>query len=279
MSVRALSRLSSRAGAALILLVLVEAVGTARQSPAQASIGAAMAWRGEWMVQRGTSSTPLEAGNRLPPGAILRPPGTPANAFVKVVYRDGQFVHFECPRDCGAPIRLKTTVAPAPSAWSARWEDLQRLFWGNPESYRPTITRGDSVDRDQVVRLDADCIDIAKALVEVLPGTYRVSLRPVALGQPTDDRSFVDGELDWDGTACVNASPLLTPGLYEVEVKQGRTADAVDPFWVLFLRSERYVSAAGAYKDATSVLEGVDTPQRRAMLRAFIDQLARESSR
>lgn len=280
MNTRPLAHLFTQTGAALLLLLCAAPITAAHQSRTPTPVATAMAWRGEWIVQRGPDSSPLETSNRLPPGAILRAPATPTDAFVTVVYRDGQSATFECPRDCEAPIRLKTNVAPTPSAWSARWNDLLGLFWGNPEGYRTTIGRGDAIDRELVVRLDTDCVDIAAALGGVPHGPYRASLRPVAPGEPADEAVGVHRDFDWDGTACLHTSSSLLPGLYEVHVKQGEsTADAVAPFWVLFLRSDRYADAAAAYRDARRVLEGVEASERRAMLRAFIDLLARESSR
>jgi hypothetical protein len=264
----------------LIALLGAAPTGSTLQGGAARAIGSAREQRGNWSLQGGATSVAINPGDRLPPGAIVLPPKESADAFLKVVYRDGQSVRFQCPRDCAGPVRLKTAVAPTPTSWTNRWDVVERLFWGNLERYRDTLTRGDSVDRDLVVRLDAACSDITAAFAGVRHGAYDLRLKPSTAGGVDDDRRFTDREFEWDGRACLRPSPPVTPGLYEVSViYRGGDAEAVSPFWALVLPPDRFGNAAAAYDDAKSVLKDADVSDRKAMLRAFIDQLARESFR
>ncbi len=243
-----------------------------------AFIGRVREQRGDWSLRRGAISVAINPGDRLPPGAILLPPSGASDAFLVVRYLDGKSVRFDCPRDCAGRLRLKTGLAPTPTSWTIRRDVIDRLFWNNVTRYRDTLTRSDAVDRDVIVRLDATCSDMAAAFVGVRHGSYELRLRPSTAGAFDDDRRFTDREFEWDGKACLRPSPPLTPDLYEVAViHRGGDAEALPRLWALVLAPDRFADAAAAYEDAKSVLKDADAADRKAMLRAFIDQLARES--
>ncbi len=270
---------------AAILSVTVVLYASARAGQAADPIGTAYELTGSWLVQQGTDAArrPIVAGRDLPAGAVIHPPREPAGARLVVVYRDGEVVRFECPRDCASTVRLKTTLRESRGAWQARWDAVQRLFWGNPPRYRSTITRSDAAGREAVVRLDAPCIDLSAALTDVAHGPYVVELRPTARPRPASPAA-TDRSLEWDGTACLHPVPALTPGLYEVEMRSSEPgAQGLPPFWILALAPREHAEAADAYRQVEEVVRDwpadVTPATRRAVLRAFLDQLSRERRR
>jgi hypothetical protein len=87
--------------------------------------------------------------------------------------------------------------------------------------------------------------------------------------------------IDWDaGKLLLVSVKGLTPGLYEVQLLDGRDKEPEGPgteAWVLFVRPERFGEALRSFREAEALANGwgdsARTSSKRRFLRAFLGHL------
>ena len=237
--------------------------------------------RGRWVAE-GQPPRVLARGTALESAARIRPPAKPATGdFLVVVYATAEAVRFECPRDCTTSLQLKAyDTLDQRTVWRERWAAIERLFWGNPSRYIAAITRGDRPD-DTVLARQAEGVDVRPLLERAGAGTYSLSFRPVGRAEEPPTIHAVTRAAGAPDTPVFLPHP---PGLFALEIRRrlgGRDAQTVGAPWVLIVDASAHAAVRAAFDDVRARIDAwpddVSVQTRRAVLRATLESLARES--
>jgi hypothetical protein len=187
--------------------------------------------------------------------------------------------------DCDRPIGKKCAFAvkpPVEKHWVVSLATEVMAMFSEPERYITPVSRGLEPHLvDSVIALEGNRADFGPAFADMDPGTYKIRLEPMA-----EKGSGSTVQVEWRGKGPVSAAVAgLKPGLYrllrltaESQPAEPRIRDA----WVLVDGPDRFSEDSSGFhaavEETKSWPEEVDPRVPRAVLRAYLDKLAKGSN-
>lgn len=263
------------------VLGIVAAMAAGGVGAADSAHAYVVAVEGHWLAN--ADRTPLAVGSPLPEGARLTPLGaTRAHRIVVVAARGGAvLLSLDCaqPAACTAPATLRTTRGPGDAAQDTWLQRVMTRIEGRPDRYVATLSRAPGTPHEAILALADDVVDVAPALAALPPERYAIALQRLDC-RPDCAPSGV-ASLEWSGgTTGSLAIPGARPGVYDLILRrhdsgglqQARSAR------VLLLPASQAAAARSRFEAWAGLVDRwpdeVGTGQRRALLRAALDELA-----
>jgi hypothetical protein len=221
------------------------------------------------------AARPLEAGQRLPAGAVLRFPTHYASSdYVNIALRDGTkfAVHCDEPSKCDSPIRL-----PAASEGNHIMQTILDSLLPQGRQYVVPITRGLRPPRELVLEFAAGEVDVSPLFADEREGVYDLVLDPISTPAAPAASSSITLSVAWGpGHSPKVAAPGLRAGLFEASVPQLQ----MDQVWVLIAPSADYRRDADDLDDAARLARGwqLGPADLHGFLRTYLASLASQSS-
>ena len=249
--------------------------------PAQAQqVGYVQDIEGRWLLNK---SQLLSRGQHLPAGGVISNPSPQEDDHIAVANLNGEIVESRSCKvsgECSKPIKL--SAVKSTRVFSAAYEAVMNLLWGEPDRYTVSRVRGEGELPEAVVRLDGDSLDLSAIFKRKDKDHYYTRLRMIhRRSTPVAGETLGPFTFYWDPSKPSSVSiPGIVPGLYELRLF-ARNGEDYRPTnvicWILVTNPGNYAEADSAFQEMLTLIERWDdrvTPEaKRSFLRASLSHL------
>ncbi len=152
------------------------------------------------------------------------------------------------------------------------------LFAEKPERYSVHRVRGADPEaiKSEVVRLDANAVELGSLFEGEKEGRYEVQFVPISEKTKSGEKpQSVEGGINWNpGEKAALALPGLAPGLYEVRLFRGSSTTTA---WILLCTGADYRHSVDSFeefvRETDSWGKNVTLAAKQAYQRAFLEYL------
>lgn len=230
-----------------------------------------------WIVLIDGAQKSIAAGDKLMPGAVVRPPKDRTDPRLQLCLYDGTTVEYSVEK--ALPFRKKGVATHRiVSAVAGRYR-------GNTDL---DAKRGSEHLTDGVLLIDDASIDLAPLFADLPEGTWTFRVQKagaVDQKKPKDESQVLTVSAKWSaGEAAPIQAANLTPGLYEFQLVNPRTKRPLEPSVVaLVSNAGTFHEYAKQYENAVALTETWDAEIRdhtaEPFLRAFLEQLGNSAEK
>jgi hypothetical protein len=244
-------RIYTARSCALVLLGICLAAASNGQNIPKTPIGLAWQIKGSWHVDG--QKQPVESGDAIIPGALLRPGLESTAHSITILLPDGQRVLYECflDSDCARGFRIPMLYRkPDPSAVEMLWRIHAALMKEGQGQKSVTVpTRQMPLPRDEdVTVLNEQNLAEVFGLVGALPdGSYRYTLR--AIGRV--NARPIQKVFEKDKASIALEMP--SPGLYDIQITDRLNTPRIDLVIAAVTPGNPDIDAS--FRDAKALLE------------------------
>jgi hypothetical protein len=174
-------------------------------------------------------------------------------------------------------VRIGTKPAKATEGTFARWfNSIENRLQADPNKYMTAASRGLEAELDEaVVPLTGTQLDLGAVFKDMDDGDYSVVLAPVSRGGPAGRPLHL--RYKRGASALVSAAGIV-PALYNVILTDQSGAPLGNEAWALARSPSNYAAASSDFAQLVAASqkwpEEMDSSATRAILRAYLDQLA-----
>jgi hypothetical protein len=254
---------------------------------AQQRVGFVLEMRGKWTD--GDAHEFLKLGQLLPGQAVLSDAAPIDDDRIVVANLRGEIIETvrckdgvcrECTESgaCYDPIHPLPKAGDSAGTVSTLLNAVLDLFLEKPERYSVHRVRGGDpeVIKTQVVRLDANTVELGSLFQGKKKGRYEVQLVPISeKAKSGEKRQSFEGGINWnpgEKAALVLHDPA--PGLYEVRLFRGSSTTTA---WILLCAGADYQRSEDSFERFVHQTEswgGNVTPEtKQAYQRVFLEYL------
>jgi hypothetical protein len=242
-------RISTARGLALVLIGIYLAAASSGQGTTKTPIGLAWQVKGLWHVDGQTQ--PVESGDAIIPGSLLRPELESAGHSITILLPDGQRVLYECffHSDCARGFRIpKLYRKPDPLAIEMLWRIHAALMKKGQRSVAMPTSQMPLPRDEEVTVLDEHNLAEVFGLVAALPdGSYRYRLRAIGrVNARPIQKEFIKNK------ASI-ALEMPSPGLYDVQITDRLNTPRIDLVVAAVTPDNHDIDAS--FRDAKALLE------------------------
>ena len=242
-------RISTARGWTLVLLGICLAAASSGQSISKAPIGLAWQVKGLWHVDGQTQ--PVESGDAIIAGSLLRPVLEPAGHSITILLPDGQRVLYECffDSDCARGFRIPMLYRkPDPGAVEMLWRIHAALMKEGQKSVTMPTSQMPLPRDEAVTVLGEHNLAEVFGLVAALPdGSYRYRLS--AIGR-VNARPI---QKEFEKNKASIALEMPSPGLYNVQITDRLNTPRIDLVVAAVPPGNRDIAAS--FREAKALLE------------------------
>ena len=240
-------------GSCLLALWVGLAAMAGAQSATKNALGLAWQVKGGWSAEGGLA--PIQTGDTIKPGSLLRPiKGSPAHS-ITILLPDGQRILYECflAADCERGFRVPSLYrVPDPHAPGMLWRIHAVLTTERKPEVAPR--GGPPLPRDEAVAtLDAQSRCEVTGLVGALSnGRYTYTVRTYGHADTTAPQPGPQKTLEKKGASAIFEIP--SPGLYDVIVTDATNRPRLD-LLIAAVKKQEATSVQASFRDAQALFK------------------------
>jgi hypothetical protein len=254
---------------------------------AQQKVGFVLEMHGKWTD--GDAQGFLKLGQMLPGEAFLSNAAPVDDDRIVVANLHGEVIKTirckdgvcrECTESgaCYDPIHPLPRAGDSVGAVSTMLNAVLDLFAEKPERYSVHRVRGADPEaiKSEVVRLDANAVELGSLFEREKKGRYEVQFVPISGKTKSGEKpQSVEGGINWNpGETAAFALPGLVPGLYEVRLFRGSSTTIA---WILLCAGADYQHSVDSFEEfvrqTDSWGKNVTPATKQAYQRAFLEYL------
>lgn len=252
---------------------------------AQQNVGFVLEMHGKWTD--GHAQGFLKLGQLLPSEAVLANAAPVDEDRIVIANLHGEIIKTvrckdgvcrECTESgaCYDPIHPLPKAGDSAGSVTTLLNAVLDLFVEKPERYSVHRVRGAApeVIKSEVVRLDANTVELASLFEGKEKGRYEVQFVPISEKTNRGEKSF-EGSINWNpGEKAALALHGLVQGLYEVHLFRGSSTTTA---WILLCGGAGYQHSADSFgefvRQTKSWGKNVTPATKQAYQRAFLEYL------
>lgn len=254
---------------------------------AQQKVGFVLEIHGKWTD--GDTRGFLKLGQLLPGEAVLANPAPVDNDRIVIANLHGEIIKTvrckdavcrECTESgaCYDPIHPLPKAGDSAGTVSTLLNAVLDLFVEKPERYSVHRVRGadPEVVRSEVVRLDANALELGSLFEGKEKGRYEVQFVPISEKTKSGEKpQRFEGGIDWNpGEKAALVLKGIAPGLYEARLYRGASATTA---WILLCAGAEYEHSVDSFgefvRQTDSWGKNVSPVTKQAYQRAFLEYL------